>query len=160
MRVPDDGDDLPYAQLSLSQVEVDVDGLTDFRTFLGRELDANLRPGAAGIANDHSLGVRFGADNQGVLVGAARERYFQSLAAATANLAAYIEAAEIIIEAVRRVSTAYGEADLSAAATSDRLHHELNQAFIAVRTAHNDAQQRELLQETQRELNRLRPGTP
>jgi hypothetical protein len=159
LRPPDEDDSLPSPQLTLTAVDVDIDGLLDFRTFLGRELDANLRPGVAGIANDHSLGVRFGADNVGFQVNAAKQRYFDSLVASTANLAAYIEAAEIIIEAIRRVIAAYGDADLSAEATSQRLNRELNQAFIAVRTAHEQAAQHLQEQENQRELNRLRNVT-
>jgi len=150
-----DGGIPPHTELKLTHVEVDVDGLTDFRSLLGRELDTNLKPGVQGITHDHSMGVGFGLRNVGNQVQAARRTYHESLRTSTANLAEYVETAEILIDAIHRVATKYGETDLSSAANSARVTAELAAAF-------NDAQAAKIVErerETLRELNRLRLGT-
>lgn len=149
----DDGPQLPLTSMRLTPIEVDVDGLKDFRAFLVRELDTNLRPAAHGIANDHSMGVHFGGLNHGLRVRAARERYRASLEASTSNLAEYIRVAEVLITAIHEVSTTYENTDLSSAASTSKINAALADAFTSVTSA-PVAEQRAQTQETQRELHR------
>jgi hypothetical protein len=123
----------------LSPVEVDLGGLDDFRTLVSRELDGNLRPATHGITADHRRGVGFGDQNVGSAIQAARARYSETLATATANMTAYVESAEVLIEAIRRVSRNYRDVDLSSAAGSMAVNSELTAAMIAARQAELDA---------------------
>jgi len=123
----------------LSPVEVDLGGLDDFRAFVSRELDRNLRPAAHGVTADHGRGVGFGDQNIGAAIQAARAHYYETLATATANMTAYVESAEVLIEAIRRVSRNYRDADLSSAAGSVAVSRELTAAMISARQAQLDA---------------------
>jgi hypothetical protein len=123
------------ANLRLSPVEVDLAGLDDFRAFVSRELDANLRPSADTIAVDHRRGVVFGDRHQGASVRTARYRYEESLATAAANLTAYLETAEILIAAMHRIGRNYRDADLSSAAGSAAVNRELTTAMVAASRA-------------------------
>lgn len=154
----EDGAPLQPTPLHLAPIDVDVDGLRDFRTFLLRELDTNLRPAAHGIVNDHSMGVHFGAANQGINVRLARDRYDRSLKASTANLAEYISVAELLATVIHEVSTRYTDADLSSSASVGKLNDVLAAAFNAA-ASQPTVEQLEQAQETQRELNRMRTGT-
>jgi len=133
-------------------IDVNVDGLKDFRAWLGRELDANLRPGAEGIVNDHSMGVRFGWRNAGRQVAIARQRYADSLEASTANLVQYVNASEVLIDAIRQVVTNYRASDLSAADSSQILTEVLGGVF-AGRTSPAVDQ----ASEDRREQHRMQP---
>jgi hypothetical protein len=85
MQKPDEGDGLPYTNLNLTHVDVDLNGLTDFRSLLQRELHINLRPVADGIIANHGVGVMFGDRTPGQGMYAARERYREALVASTQN---------------------------------------------------------------------------
>lgn len=115
----------PPSSPGLTPIEVDIDGLQDFRSFLGRELDANLRPGAQGVALDHLMGPGFGRDIVGVPVADARQRYLEALKASTANLAQYVETAEVLIEAIRQVTSQYQAADLRSEEVSHALQEKI-----------------------------------
>lgn len=148
-----DGNDggLPSIPLDLTHVEVDVAGLVDFRTLLALELDANLRPAAARVKRDHGMGVGFGERNAGTQVTAARRQYAECLRAATANLAGYVAAAEVLIDAMRRVSDAYLDADAGSAELNKALSDALGEAE-AVR-ARTDA-----LIEAREQRHTVQPG--
>jgi hypothetical protein len=153
----DDGQGQRFTPMQLTPIDVNVEGLKDFREFLVRELDTNLKPGAQGIGNDHSMGVHFGALNQGVQVRAARDRYEASLRASTGNLAEYIKVAEVLIAAIHEATTKYADADLSAAASVDKVKAALTDAFNTATNERDDANKRK--DDTQRELYRMRAGT-
>jgi hypothetical protein len=153
----DDGDAAQFTPMHLTPIDVNVEGLKDFREFLVRELDTNLKPGAQGIDNDHSMGVHFGALNQGVQVRAARDRYEASLRASTGNLAEYVMVAEVLIAAIHVATTKYADADLSAAASVDKIKAALTEAFNTATNERADVIKR--ADETQRELYRMRAGT-
>jgi hypothetical protein len=152
MEVHDDGGGkaLPFTLLNINHVEVDVEGLTDFRNLLDRELETNLRPAATGIQADHMLGVGFGRANPSTQMRAAQEKYRQVLQDSVETLAKYVAVSENLIEAITSISTRYRDADLTASA----LATELNAAIDAARTAFQE-QAEPQSQETQRELNRL-----
>jgi hypothetical protein len=126
MEVNDEGGaSLPYTHLNLTHVEVDVEGLDDFRKLVGRELDSNLRPAAAGIQSDHALGVAFGLHNPSQMIRSAQLQYGQVLGDSTRTLAIYINAAERLIEAITRISANYRDADLTSSAMTDVVRKEL-----------------------------------
>ncbi len=52
-------------------------------------------------------GVRFGPESASGYVYAAKQRYQQSLIAATANLVAFVEAAQILASAAERIAANY-----------------------------------------------------
>jgi hypothetical protein len=139
------------APLRLSPVEVDLGGLDDFRTFVSRELDANLRPSTDTIAVDHRRGVGFGDRNVGASVQTARRRYYETLATSTANMAGYIQTAEILIDAIRQIARDYRETDLTSAAGSAAVNRQLTAAMVAAARARADA-----LDSAQRRAWRLR----
>jgi hypothetical protein len=145
--------------MQLTHIDVDVDGLKDFRSFLVRELDANLKPGAQGISNDHGGGAHFGIGNAGVQVQAARKRYADALQASIDNLTQYVAAAEIFIEAIQTVTAKYTEADLSSASKSQAVSKDLFDALEQGVQDRSLAIQTTADQETRRELNRMRAGT-
>ena len=145
--------------MTLTPIDVDVDGLTDFRAFLIRELDTNLKPAADSICSDHGMGAHFGVGNAGTQVQAARKRYAEALEASTKNLATYVSTAEIMIEAIQKVATMYANVDLSAATTYSGVGKDLFDALAAGVQDRLDAIQLERDQETRRELNRMRAGT-
>jgi hypothetical protein len=140
------------ADLTTAPIRVDVDGLADFRTWLGRELDANLRPGADAILNDHTMGVRFGQRNAGPQLRAARETYAASLTASMTNLGEYVNASEVLIDAIRQAVANYRSADLSAADSSRILSDILAGVF-----AQRDTGAIDQASETRREQHRMQP---
>jgi hypothetical protein len=127
------------AQLRLSPVEVDLAGLDDFRTFVSRELDANLRPSTDTIAVDHRRGVAFGDRHAGPSVQSARNRYQESLATAAANLSSYLDTAEVLIAAIGRIGRDYRDVDLASAAGSAAVNRELTAAMVAASQARINA---------------------
>jgi hypothetical protein len=149
------GSPLPNATVDLRHVQVDVESLEDFRAVLGRELDVNLRPNVLNIQRDHGLGVGFGVRNPGGRIQAARQRYHRALVAATVNLAGYVAAAEVLIDAIRRVAAAYRDADAASAARVARINAELDAALLAALGARRKAQESAREQETERELRRM-----
>ena len=126
MEVHDEGGtSLPYTHLNLTHFEVDVDGLDDFRKLVGQELEANLRPTAASIKNDHELGVAFGLQNPSMMIREAQLRYGQVLADSTRTLTTYIAAAEHLIEAIARISANYRDTELTTVAMAEVVRNEL-----------------------------------
>jgi hypothetical protein len=119
------------ADLPLVPLEVDLAGLGDFRSFVLREVDANLRPCSDTIAADHRRGVGFGDQINRGGIKVARERYKETLAMATANMAAYIETAERLIDTIHHVMRTYSDADLASATGSTAVNRELTAAMEA-----------------------------
>jgi hypothetical protein len=159
MRSPDRDDPQAPLQAGPTPIEVDVDGLRDFRDFLVRELDTNLRPGVDAIRNDQAMGARFGIGHAGAQVQAARLHYADVLRAASGNLAQYVVAAEILIEAIRIVTINYTDADLAAAANSAKVYDELVNALAGEISRRANGVDQEAAHETLRELHRVNVGS-
>jgi hypothetical protein len=159
MESPTDAEALELTPLHLAPIDVNVDSLKEFRSFLARELDTNLRPAAEGIKYDHGTGVHFGIGNAGLQVQAARKRYAHALQASYENLAEYIAIAEILINAIHTVTQQYSEADLSAASRSGEPTKMLLEAVGKGIKDRDDAMKLAVDQETQRELRRVNAGT-
>jgi hypothetical protein len=112
------GEESAFAATS---IDVDIDGLGDFRGFLSRELNLNLVPGSDEVLNDHTIGVRFGDRHPGFNMTAARSAYFDTLTVSTTNLQEYVKSARNFIDLIEEVRANYRLSDLTAAGTSDRL---------------------------------------
>jgi hypothetical protein len=125
----------PTSSLQMTHVEVDLHGLDDFRSLVARELDSNLRPAVEGVCVEHRQGVGFGARIAAGEVQVARLRYHTCLASAMANMAAYVEASEVLISALRTISRNYSDADLASAAGSAAVTRELAAAHLAAQEA-------------------------
>jgi hypothetical protein len=106
-------------------IDVNVDGLDDFRGFVSRELNLNLIPGSDEVLNDHTIGVCFGARNPGSNVVAAKQTYFNTLTVSTMNLQEYVKTAKDFIDLIEAVAAKYRISDLAAAGTADRLESAL-----------------------------------
>lgn len=119
--------DIAFQDFDVAAIQVDVDSLKDFRSFLGRELDANLRPGAERVKQEHLMGAGFAHDIVSDSVQAVRAHYGDQLWTAINNLAAYIETSEVFIEAIQRVVARYEVADLRSEEVSKALIEQIAQ---------------------------------
>jgi hypothetical protein len=129
----------PSTPLRLTHIEADLASLEQFRSFVSRELHTNLRPAAQDIGRDHSRGVGFGYRNAGNHVQSARQRYHESLTASTTNLAAYIDASEMLIDAIGRIVAGYRDTDALSAANSGAVNAQFGAAVAAAQTAQANA---------------------
>ena len=118
MGVTGQGDEGAFVATS---IDVNVDGLDDFRGFVSRELNLNLIPGSDEVLNDHTIGVRFGARNPGPNLAAAKKTYFDTLTISTMNLQEYVRTARDFIDLIEAVMTRYRLSDLTAAGTAGML---------------------------------------
>jgi hypothetical protein len=96
-----------------STTQVDVDGLGTMRGLLGRELDANLRPGQHRICSDHDRGVGFAPATRSGQVDQTQYDYSLALAAATDNLRTYVKFVQVLIDAIHTVVQRYGNTEAS-----------------------------------------------
>jgi hypothetical protein len=112
------GDEDAFAATS---IDVNIDGLDDFRGFVSRELNLNLVPGSDEVLNDHAIGVRFGARNPGFNVAAATRTYFDTLTISAMNLQEYVKTARDLVDLIAAVTARYRTADLTAAGSTGLL---------------------------------------
>jgi hypothetical protein len=108
-------------RFTATSIEVDIDGLSDFRTFLTSEVDTNLRPGSDDVIYDHVMGVRFGHKNPGFNMGRATGSYDGALKSSTSNLYEYVKTADTLTQLIRQVLEKYRTSDLTAAGSSNQL---------------------------------------
>jgi hypothetical protein len=120
--VPGQGDEGAFTATS---IDVNIDGLDDFRGFVNRELNLNLIPGSDEVLDDHTIGVRFGARNPGFNVAAATKTYFDTLTISTMNLQEYVKTARELVDLIEAVTAKYQTSDLTSAGTTDRLDSAL-----------------------------------
>jgi len=123
------GDEVAFTSTS---IQVDIDGLSDFRAFLSSELDANLRPGSDDVINDHIMGVRFGHRNPGYNVGQATGSYHAALDNSTNNLHEYVKTAGTLTQLIRLLVERYRAADLAAAGSANDLMTTFTDAVHAM----------------------------
>jgi hypothetical protein len=147
-----DGSDggLPTTAMALAPIDVDIDGLDAFRSFMGRELDTNLRPAVEGINNDHAGGADFGMHNPGDQVQRVRQKYFEALLTTVTNLTTYVNLSEDIIQAISLVVAGYQESDLS---SSDSIKKVLDEYHV-ISGARLSDQVQNVTAETHREAHR------
>jgi hypothetical protein len=122
MHEPSGGGELPYVDLNLTHVDVDLTGLADFRRLLQHELESNMRPAVSDIYANHGAGVAFGARIVGAGVQDARQRYHEALVISTQNLAAYMQTSEVLIAAIEHVTNTYRDSDLTASAITEAIN--------------------------------------
>jgi hypothetical protein len=124
------GDEVAFTTTS---IQVDIDGLSDFRAFLSSEVDANLRPGSDDVIYDHVMGVRFGHRNPGYNVGEATTSYRGALVNSTNNLDEYVKTARTLTQLIHIVENTYRTADLTAAGSGKDLNTALSDAMDVMR---------------------------
>lgn len=90
-----------------TQIQANIGDLADFRTFVGQELDLNLRPIVPVINEAHLQGAAWAGHVPSQAVFEARMRYYQAQQASLNNLAQYINAAEVLIETIHRIIATY-----------------------------------------------------
>jgi hypothetical protein len=110
---------------AVTSIDVNIDGLSDFKGFLSRELNLNLAPGSDEVLNDHTIGVRFGARNPGFNVHAATTSYFRTLTVSATNLQEYVHSARDVIDLIEAVMKRYRLSDLTAAGSTSLLDSAL-----------------------------------
>jgi hypothetical protein len=137
-------------RFTATSIEVDIDGLSDFRTFLTSEVDANLRPGSDDVICDHVMGVRFGHRNPGYSMGQATKSYQTALENSISNLDEYVRTGRTLTQLIRIVAGTYRAADLTSAGSGHDLNTALSDAMVLMRTPDS---------ETDRETNRA-TGSP
>lgn len=139
------GSSIPYVPINLTHYQVEIDGLDEFRSLLGRELDTNLRPAAERIFEDHGLGAAFGRGIPGHDVRLAREKYRYVLDGSIRMLAIYIAVAEHLTQTLAEIADEYRDADLTSAAMGEairaRLDDATRQAKDAVTAAEEEQRQ-------------------
>ena len=119
------GDEGAFVTTSL---QVNIDGLNDFRALVGLEVDTNLEPGSDDVINDHVMGVRFGSRNPGHHMGTATKDYHDALDVSTKNLLAYVRTANLLTRTINIVMDQYQSVDLTAAGSSISLNKALDGA--------------------------------
>jgi hypothetical protein len=120
-RLSDDNDGQP----ALVGIQVDVDDLASFRSFLHRELTQNLSPAAQSVIREHSLGPGFGYNSVSMQVQATQDQYATALKISTLNMAKYVHLAEALISAMQDVMSSYRDSDLKAKDLTDKINERL-----------------------------------
>jgi hypothetical protein len=119
-----------------SGIDVDLAGLHDFASQVRSELDKAVRPQIGAVFTLFGAGVCFG---QGLAVSptirAARTRYHTSLDSAGRSLAAFVNTADAMVNAVEEIAHRYGNSDWFAHATAQ----DVSAAFAAAMPQSADA---------------------
>ena len=102
-----------------TQIQADIGDLADFRTFVGQELDLNLRPIVPVINDAHLQGAAWAGQVPSQAVFEARMHYYQAQQASLNNLAQYINAAEVLIETIHRIIATYSDREQAATLDMD-----------------------------------------
>lgn len=131
MGVVGQGDEVAFTTTS---IQVDIDGLSDFRTFLTSEVDTNLRPGSDDVIYDHVMGVRFGHKNPGYNMGQATKSYHSALDNSINNLDEYVKTGRTLTQLIRIVAGSYRAADLTSAGSGHDLNTALSSAMEIMKT--------------------------
>ena len=118
-RLTDDG------QPTLVGIQVDVDDLASFRSFLDHELTQNLSPAAHSVIREHSLGPGFGLNSVSMQVQSTQDQYATALKISTLNMARYVHLAEALISAMQDVMSSYRDSDLKAQDLTDAISKRL-----------------------------------
>jgi hypothetical protein len=121
-----------------TSIEVNVDGLGDFGTFVRRELDMNLKPGSDDVIYEHTLGVRFGFANAGHNLRQATQTYHGALVSSTNNLFEYVRTARLITQLINEVAHTYRTVNLTAAGSNHDLDQALSDAMTVVNAANSE----------------------
>lgn len=117
-------------------IHVDLAGLHDFANQVRGELDKAVRPQIGAVFTLFEAGVCFG---QGLAVSptiqAARTKYHGSLDAAGRSLAAFVNTADAMVNAVEEIARRYGDSDWFAHASAQ----DVSAAFAAAMPQPADA---------------------
>src|SRR5512138_3383417 len=92
-------------------IEVDLRSLGDLAGALEQEVQSNLRPYAEQVSDTYATGVNFGLKNPSMDVADVKRFYRECLDATVQQLASYVNASTILVEAARKVAAMYQGAD-------------------------------------------------
>ena len=123
----------------LAPVKVDPDGMTGFGALVDDEVTRNFHPYAEDIVRlCDSDAVAFGNRMTFPALYEARTGYEASLRQAIANLREFVTASQILVDAVKKITSEYGSTDsLAASAVGKILDNAVEQA-ARQRTAHDE----------------------
>ncbi len=93
------------------EIRVETDGLTKFSDRVQGDVARTIESGYADARVSLAAGVRFGANNAGGGVHAAKARYAESLRASSANIEEYMAAARVLAAAAAKVAAAFAASD-------------------------------------------------
>lgn len=125
-----------------SNISVDIAGIADFATLVREELDANFRPNMERVIAEHRNGPGFGARSQSDDMKVAVQKYRDCLSAAIHNLQAYVDGAEILIAAARKVAAMYQSTDALSSAELGKVEDALDAAIKEADGARDQAKRR------------------
>ncbi|MEV8508732.1 hypothetical protein AB0368_28430 [Actinoplanes sp. NPDC051475] len=116
-------------------INVETGGLTKFATDVHVDTDSVLAPATERAGIQLGDGVRFGEKNASGAVHAAKVRYAEGLAASTANLQEYVNAAKLLAAAAEKVAADFDASDTRAAKTTEQAEQALWAAAQEARAA-------------------------
>jgi hypothetical protein len=120
-------------------INVDVSALDRFAGSVDSEVEANFRPEAAQLMTVYGQGAHFGHGHPSADVTAARVKYTECLQGAAEQLAGYVNAAKILVDAAHMVSSRYRDTDALAVANAVEVEQALWAAMRAASHAQRDA---------------------
>jgi hypothetical protein len=100
-------------------IRVDTDGLNRFSDQVRDDTSRTLEPGYSDARVALAAGVRFGVNNAGGSVHAAKARYAASVEASTANVEEYLAAARVLADAASKVAAALDASDSRSSSRTD-----------------------------------------
>lgn len=112
-------------------IDIDTRSLGSFATLVEDDLTGTVRPNTDRLLATFSGGVGFGVRNPGEDVRTAVAAYYDCLVSTTQQLAAYVNAATILIDAARQITTEYASTDALAGASTAKVTEALTAAIVA-----------------------------
>lgn len=116
-------------------IDIDTRSLGSFAALLEGDLNGTVRPGIDRLLATFAGGAGFGSRNPGEDVRTAVTAYHDCLVATTQQLAAYINATTILVDAARRITTEYTSADALAGASTAKVTQALSSAIATASAA-------------------------
>ncbi|MEV4350372.1 hypothetical protein AB0J83_38440 [Actinoplanes sp. NPDC049596] len=113
-------------------IRVESDGLTAFSGQVHDDTARTIEPGYSDARVYLDSGVRFGRNNAGGGVQAAKQRYAESLRASSANIVEYMYAARVLADAATSVAAMFDRTDLTAEQRVDYVNGALAAAAVEV----------------------------
>jgi hypothetical protein len=114
----------------VTKIDIDLKSVGGFGAALHDEVERNLRPNAARIAEQcDDEAVNFGVRTTTPAVYDMRLRYQESLGQTLTNMRAYVDASQLLVAAVQKIISEYGSADGISGEAANRI---LTDAVAAV----------------------------
>jgi hypothetical protein len=111
-------------------IQIEAGSVRQLASDLRTEVYSNLQPHATRLFGRYSPGVAFGAKNPSDDLHAARTKYHECLTGTVDQLAAYINASSILLDAAIEIATRYQTADALAGATVQDIDDAFNNSIL------------------------------